>query len=202
MTAFLPKHAYFLVWLPASADPTAGRLLASRGMRAFADGLVSLSLPIYLASIGFDLFEVGVLTTATLAGSAILTLSVGMLSHHFSQRRMLLSAAMLMMLTGLAFFFVKDFWPLVIVAFVGTLNPSSGDVSVFLPLEHAKLAHSVSDRDRTAMFARYSLIGSLFGAFTPPWDLRRFWCIGACRVIRPTSTHPRLSRFKSRGRSS
>lgn len=164
MTASLAKRAHSLVSLPASADPIAGRLLASRGMRAFADGLVSLSLPIYLASIGFDLFEVGVLTTATLAGSAILTLAVGMLSYHFSQRRMLLSAAMLMTLTGLAFFLVKDFWPLVIVAFVGTLNPSSGDVSVFLPLEHAMLAHSVSDRDRTAIFARYSLVGSLFGA--------------------------------------
>jgi MFS family permease len=133
-------------------------------MRAFADGLVSLTLPIYLASIGFDLLEVGVLTTATLAGSAVLTLGVGLLSYHFSQRHMLLSAAMLMTLTGLAFFLIRDFWPLVIVAFVGTLNPSSGDVSVFLPLEHAQLAHSVSDRGRTALFARYSLIGSLFGA--------------------------------------
>jgi MFS family permease len=133
-------------------------------MRAFADGLVSLTLPIYLASIGFDLLEVGVLTTATLAGSAVLTLGVGLLSHHFSQRHMLLSAAMLMTLTGLAFFLITDFWPLVIVAFVGTLNPSSGDVSVFLPLEHAQLAHSVSDRGRTSLFAQYSLIGSLFGA--------------------------------------
>jgi MFS family permease len=133
-------------------------------MRAFADGLVSLTLPIYLASIGFDLIEVGVLTTATLAGSAVLTLGVGLLSHHFSQRHMLLSAAMLMTLTGLAFFLITDFWPLVIVAFVGTLNPSSGDVSVFLPLEHAQLAHSVSDRGRTSLFAQYSLIGSLFGA--------------------------------------
>lgn len=69
-----------------------------------------------------------------------------------------------MVLTGLAFGLVQDFWPLLLVAFVGTLNPSSGDVSVFLPLEHAKLAHSVTDRDRTALFARYSLVGSLVGA--------------------------------------
>lgn len=158
------KLAYLHVSLPAGTEPTARRLLASRGMRAFADGLVSLTLPIYLASIGFDLIEVGVLTTATLAGSAVLTLGVGLLSHHFSQRHMLLSAAMLMTLTGLAFFLITDFWPLVIVAFVGTLNPSSGDVSVFLPLEHAQLAHSVSDRGRTSLFAQYSLIGSLFGA--------------------------------------
>ena len=53
---------------------------------------------------------------------------------------------------------------LVIVAFVGTLNPSSGDVSVFLPLEHAVLSKLVDDRRRTATFARYSLVGALVAA--------------------------------------
>ena len=48
--------------------------------------------------------------------------------------------------------------------FVGTLNPSSGDVSVFLPLEHAVLSRLVGDRERTAVFARYSLVGSLVAA--------------------------------------
>jgi hypothetical protein len=48
---------------------------------------------------------------------------------------------------------------------VGTLNPSSGDVSVFLPLEHAMLSRLVEDRRRTATFARYSLVGALVGAF-------------------------------------
>ena len=50
------------------------------------------------------------------------------------------------------------------VAFVGTLNPSSGDVSVFLPLEHAVLSRVVDDKQRTATFARYSLVGSLVAA--------------------------------------
>ena len=59
-----------------------------------------------------------------------------------------------MTLTGIAFATVEDFWPLLLVAFVGTLNPSSGDVSVFLPLEQAQLARLVSDRDRTRLFAR------------------------------------------------
>jgi hypothetical protein len=53
---------------------------------------------------------------------------------------------------------------LLLVAFVGTLNPSSGDVSVFLPLEQSLLAQSVADRDRTALYVRYSLAGSLMGA--------------------------------------
>ena len=54
---------------------------------------------------------------------------------------------------------------LVVVGMIGTLNPSSGDVSVFLPTEQALLPATVSDANRTALFARYALIGSLLGAF-------------------------------------
>jgi predicted MFS family arabinose efflux permease len=52
-----------------------------------------------------------------------------------------------------------------VVAFAGTANPSAGSVSVFVPLEHAVLSREASDRDRTRLFARYSLIGALAGAF-------------------------------------
>jgi len=69
-----------------------------------------------------------------------------------------------MALTGAGFVVVHDFWPLLIVAFVGTLNPSSGDVSVFLPLEQSVLPQIVSANHRTALFARYSLVGTLVAA--------------------------------------
>ncbi|MER8614467.1 MFS transporter [Mesorhizobium sp. M1136] len=158
----IPKQRFRL--LPAGAEPTAANLLTSRGLRAFGDGLVSILLPAYLATLGFDAFEIGTLSTATLAGSAALTLAVGIVAHRFSRRALLTAAAVLMIATGIVFAVVHDFWPLLLIAFVGTLNPSSGDVSVFPPLEHAQLAQSVPDRDRTALFARYSLIGSLAGA--------------------------------------
>jgi predicted MFS family arabinose efflux permease len=51
-----------------------------------------------------------------------------------------------------------------LIAFVGTINPSSGDVSMFLPLEHARLAASSDAASRTDMFARYTLIGALCAA--------------------------------------
>jgi MFS family permease len=53
---------------------------------------------------------------------------------------------------------------LLAIAFIGTLNPSAGDVSVFLPLEQSMLAESASDKDRTELFSRYSLAGALMGA--------------------------------------
>ena len=78
--------------------------------------------------------------------------------------RLLRGAALLMVATGVGFAGVASFWPLLVVAFVGTLNPSSGDVSVFLPLEHARLAHAAQGNARVALFARYSVLGALFAS--------------------------------------
>jgi MFS family permease len=148
----------------APATPPIRLLLVARGLRATADGLVSLLLPVYLLELGHGPLETGIIATATLAGSALLTLVVGLYAHRASGRTMLIGAALLMILTGIAFAAVERFWPLLLVAFVGTLNPSTGDVSVFLPLEQAQLARFASDRGRTRLFARYSFIGSMMAA--------------------------------------
>jgi predicted MFS family arabinose efflux permease len=150
--------------LPGNVRPEARLLLLSRGIRAFGDGVVSLVLPVYLSALGFDAFAIGVLVTVTLAGSSILTLSTGLSAHRFNGRALLLAASALMAATGIAFAVVDGFWPILLIAFVGTLNPSAGDVSLFLPLEQAQVTRTVADRDRTAMFAFYSFIGSAAGA--------------------------------------
>ncbi len=146
------------------SSPNVRRLLAAKGLRAFGDGYVSLLLPLYLLELGYSPLEVGIVATATLLGSGLLALAVGLHAYRFHFRTLLLAATALMGATGIGFTFITDFWPLLVIAFVGTLNPSSGDVSVFLPLEHAMLARVVGDRDRTAVFARYSLVGSLLAA--------------------------------------
>jgi predicted MFS family arabinose efflux permease len=69
-----------------------------------------------------------------------------------------------MALTGIGFAGLTSFWPIMIVAVAGTLNPSSGDVSLFLPTEQAALAHTVSGPARTMAFAWYNLVGSMAGA--------------------------------------
>jgi MFS family permease len=150
--------------LPEGAEPSALPLLVGRALRAFADGYVAILLPAYLLALGFRTWEVGLLASATLLGSAMATLAVGAWGHRFHNRRLLLGAAALMAATGVAFALGSSFWPLLAIAFVGTLNPSSGDVSVFLPLEHARLAGAAHGEARTALFARYSLAGALFAA--------------------------------------
>jgi MFS family permease len=150
--------------LPRNLPRDALWILAARGTRSFADGFIALLLPIYLLERGFSTVEIGSIITSTLIGSALLTLWIGMIAHRHSRRRMLLAACVLMAATGAGFVFAQGYWPLLIVAFVGTMNPTSGDVSLFLPLEHTALSQTVGPRQRTGLFARYSLIGTLAGA--------------------------------------
>ena len=153
-------------------------LLAARALRAFADGFVAVLLPAYLLALGHGQMEVGILSTTTLFGSAFATLAVGRWGRRFSVRRLLLGAALLMTLTGLGFASLSALWPLLIVAFMGPLNPSGGDVSVFLPLEHTMLATAAPAASRMTVFARYSFFGSIFGAIgalaaaVPDWLAR------------------------------
>ncbi|MGE0728110.1 MAG: MFS transporter [Acidimicrobiia bacterium] len=139
-------------------------LLFSRGVRGFADGLVSVVLPLYLVARGYSPVRIGALVTATLVGSAAITLLVGMRAHRYDRLRLLRLATVLMIATGVGFYAATSYWLLVAVAVVGTLNPSSGDVSVFLPTEQALLPATVAASQRTTLFARYAFIGAACAA--------------------------------------
>ena len=154
--------------LPPGTQRDAKRLLAARALRGFCDGYVALLLPYYLTLLGYSALQIGFVITATLLGSGVMTLTTGMIAHRFRGRTLLSYASLLMMGTGFCFIALTvattDFWPLLLLAFVGTINPSSGDVSVFLPLEQTLLTHTTTAQSRTALFARYSLIAALAAA--------------------------------------
>ncbi len=149
-------------------------------MRGFVDGLVSVVLAGYLALAGYSAVEIGAIATATLLGSALLTLGVGLSGGRFAPRHVLLFACALMAATGLGFAVASSFAVLLVVAFVGTLNPTAGDVSVFLPTEQALLGRENDVVARTALFARYNVAGTLLGALgalasgVPEWAASHF----------------------------
>lgn len=153
----------------------AGKIYLARAIRDFGDGCIAILLPVYLTALGLSAFEVGVVATLALLGSAILTLGIGLLGAGRDHRALLLCASALMVATGLAYAATDDYAILLVVAFAGTINPSGGSTSIFVPLEHTVLSGAVAPVARTRAFARYSLIGALAGAFgsllagTPEW---------------------------------
>jgi MFS family permease len=136
-------------------------LYAARAARGFGDGFAAIVLPAYLVEIGFDPFQIGIVATAALLGSAALTLAIGYLAPRYDLRTLLLACALLMIATGAALPAFQHLVFVAAVAFFGTINPSTGDIGVHVPLEHAALAQEASDQDRTYVFARYSLTGAL-----------------------------------------
>jgi MFS family permease len=136
-------------------------LYAARAARGFGDGFAAIILPAYLIEIGFDPFQVGLIATAALLGSAALTMIIGFVAPRHDLRSLLIACAALMVLTGIAIPYGQHLLFIAAVAFVGTMNPTTGDIGVHVPLEQAALAQRAADSERTHIFARYSLMGAL-----------------------------------------
>lgn len=150
--------------VPITADGR--RLIATRGLRGFADGLVAVSLSAYLGDqLGYSGARIGVIVTGMLLGSALLTLLTGTVASSIGRRHLLQLGAMLALGTGLIFATYSTFWILLVAGVIGTVNPTSGDVSVFQPIEQSVLPNTTTERGRSAVFARYTFAGALFAAF-------------------------------------
>ena len=133
-------------------------------MRGFVDGLVSVAIAALLPLLGFSTLQIGITVTGMLAGSATVTLLVGTHGNAIPRRTLLFAGAAVMILSGIAFGTFTQFAILLLVGIVGTLNPTAGDVSMFLPLEQSLLAATTSAKTRTSLYARYAFAGGLAGA--------------------------------------
>jgi hypothetical protein len=120
----------------AQAKPVA-YVYAARALRDFGDGFVAVLLPVYLTAMGLGALEVGIVATLALLGSALMTLGSACSARGRIQRKLLMAASGLMIATGLAFAASSTYAVVGLVALFGTINPSSGSVSIFVPLEHA-----------------------------------------------------------------
>jgi len=147
-----------------------GRLLfATRMVRLFAYGLVSVILALYLAEVGLQDRSIGLLLSLTLAGDAAISLWITTHADRIGRRRMLMVGAGLMILAGTTFGLTDSFILLTVAAIIGTISPSGNEVGPFLPIEQAGLSQTISDHQRTQVFAWYNLVGSFataLGALT------------------------------------
>ena len=62
-------------------------LYVARGLRGFGDGFAIIILPAYMTALGYDAVAVGIVATASLLGTALLTLITGWIApRHIKQR--------------------------------------------------------------------------------------------------------------------
>src|SRR6266487_3985695 len=136
-------------------------LFATRSLRLFAYGALSVVLVFYLVGLGLSESQAGLLLTATLIGDTVISLYLTTRADRAGRRRMLIIGAGLMVAAGLVFASTRNWWLLILAGTIGVISPSGNEVGPFLSIEQAALSHVVTDRARTDVFAWYTLTGSL-----------------------------------------
>ena len=158
------------MWSPGSATlayvhaPSAPRdvplLFATRAVRLFGFGLLSVVLVLYLSAVGLSEARIGLLLTLTLLGDTAVSLLFTTRADRVGRRRMLLGGAALVVLAGAVFAVTQSFALLLVAATLGVISPAGNEVGPFLAIEQAALAQTLPAERRTRVFARYSLVGS------------------------------------------
>jgi MFS family permease len=135
-------------------------LFATRFIRMFAYGSLSVVLVFYLIGIGLSETQTGALMTMTLVGDTVVSLYLTTRADRIGRRLVLVAGAVLMATAGIVFAETTVLWLLVLAGTVGVISPSGNEVGPFLPVEQASLSHVATDRTRTAVLGWYSLVGS------------------------------------------
>lgn len=156
------------------------RIFVAQALRALAYGFGSVLLGLTLEARGWSSTEVGLLLTAVVAGTALMSMAIGAFGDRIGRRR-----AYALLFTGLAFaslaFGLTDrFWILAIVALTGTLSTEVVESGPFTSLEQAMIAGSVPAGERGRTFAMYNAAATIAGsvgalAAGGPSLLRNVW---------------------------
>jgi MFS family permease len=144
--------------------PDGRKLLAARALRTFGYGYLAVVLGLYLQQLGLGSFQVGIVLTAAVAGSALMNVIWTLLADRFGRRRTIATMAVMMIAGGLLFAATDRLWLLVLGAFTGTISASSADVGPFVTVEQAILPQTAPDQRRTRLFSIYDTLGNLAGA--------------------------------------
>ena len=141
------------------------KLLVTRILRTFAYGYLATSLGLYLDRLGLSPTEIGVVFTAAIAGSALMTVFWSIMADRYGRRRTVATMALLMALGGIAFALTSSFIVLILAAFTGTISATSSEVGVFQTVEQAVLPQTAPNEKRTWLFSIYNTIANIAGAF-------------------------------------
>ena len=150
-----------LDWLSADGK----RLLLTRVLRTFAYGYLAVILGVYLDQLGLPPVRVGLVFTAAIGGSALMTIFWSLVADRVGRRRTVATMALLMTVGGLIFALTSDFWWLIVGAFTGTISATSSEVGVFQTVEQAILPQTAPNDRRTWLFAIYNTVANFAGAF-------------------------------------
>jgi MFS family permease len=153
-------------WLPRDVQ----LLIIARTTMSGARALLAVTVPIYLAELGFSATRLGALFTVTAITAAALTACVGLLSDRFGRKVFVVGLPLLTALAAALFAVSRADALLFACAAAGSFGRGSGagagQVGPYSPAEQAMVADAIPRQHRNAIFGRLafaSALGALFG---------------------------------------
>jgi predicted MFS family arabinose efflux permease len=138
-------------------------VLEVQGLRAFAYGLASVVLGASLAASGLSDLEVGIVFAAMLAGTAIVSIAVGLVGDRVGRRPLYRALLLAFGAAGAVYAFAASLAVLVPVALTGVLSTDANESGPITSLEQAMLGAASPDA-RARVFGRYNAVAYLAGA--------------------------------------
>ena len=130
-------------------------------MRTFAYGYLAVVIALYLAQLGLDTIQIGLVLSAAILGSALMTVVWALAADRYGRRRTVATMAVLMIAGGLLFAFGSSFPLLLLGAFTGTISATSSEVGAFLTVEQAILPQTAPPERRTWLFSIYAFVANI-----------------------------------------
>ncbi|TET86164.1 MAG: MFS transporter [Anaerolineales bacterium] len=131
-------------------------LVTSNALRNFGYGMMEVLFVLYLTDIGFDAIRVGAFIAATLIGSALLNLTVGVFADRLGRRRLMALMTMIMILAGMVIIFSKNFIVILLAALSGALNFTAISTGAFVGLDQATMPQLSPMESRNRIFGVYN----------------------------------------------
>jgi MFS family permease len=142
-----------------------GRIvLAARTLRSFGFGLNSVALGLYLSQLGLAGAEIGLVLSAALAGTLLVTLVITLYGDRIGRRRLLMAGSALMAAAALVPVLSDSPLLLAAIALSGMVAVNANESTGLQTIDQALLPGAVASSQRTAAFALYNLLAATAAA--------------------------------------
>ncbi|MDH2900397.1 MAG: MFS transporter [archaeon] len=136
-----------------------GLLLINKASRVFVFGLVSILIPIYLASLHYSPFFVGLPIAPIVGGNVFSNLLLTLYGDRIGRKRLLLAFSLLMLVSGIILFLSTSLVLILVACFLGNISTTGTEAGPFQSVEAGILPTFVSMANVNKSFGLYNMIG-------------------------------------------
>ena len=131
----------------------------AKGVRVFVSGLLSITMPFYLKTLGYGPLFQGLALVAILAGNALSNVAVTYLDAAVGRKRLLQTFSILMAAAGAIMTVSTSAIAIIFACFVGNISTTGTEAGPFQSIEAGVLPELAPADSAVKAFGRYNLVG-------------------------------------------